>query len=85
MIIQSQRLYLREATPDDAEVFFRMDSDPEVMRHIGNGLPSIDPEVTRAGLSWVIAAYSMRPGFGLWPCCSDTRRSGCLRWAAGVE
>ncbi|HVZ32512.1 MAG TPA: GNAT family N-acetyltransferase, partial [Polyangiaceae bacterium] len=78
MLLQSQRLYLREVTLGDAEVFFRMDSDPEVMRHIG-GAPTTDPEVTRAGLGRIIAAYARRPGFGAWACClRDGHR--CLGW-----
>jgi RimJ/RimL family protein N-acetyltransferase len=69
MIVRSHRLYLRQATPEDVDVFFAMDRDPEVMRFIADGATTTDVEVTRAGLGRVIAAYARRPGLGLWVCC----------------
>jgi RimJ/RimL family protein N-acetyltransferase len=81
VIVRSGRLYLRQATPEDAAVFFAMDNDPEVMRHIGDGHVTTDPAVTAAGLARVIAAYSQRPGLGLWACClHDGGR--CVGWCA---
>jgi ribosomal-protein-alanine N-acetyltransferase len=42
-ILETQRLWLREITPDDAEMFFRLNSDPEVMRYTGDvAFTSID-------------------------------------------
>ena len=81
VIARSQRLYLREVTLEDAEVFFRMDSDPMVMRHIGDGSIVTDPDVTRAALSRIIAAYPTRPGLGLWACCL-LDGSACVGWLA---
>src|SRR5688572_18144755 len=69
MLLESARLYLRPVTPDDVPDFFALDSDPDVMRHIGDGSVTSDPELTRAGLARVMAAYARRPGLGLWACC----------------
>jgi RimJ/RimL family protein N-acetyltransferase len=69
MIVRSRRLFLRHTTPEDVDVFFAMDRDPEVMRYIADGATTTDLEVTRAGVGRVIAAYGRRPGLGLWVCC----------------
>jgi hypothetical protein len=37
MLVRSHRLYLRQATIADVDVFFAMDSDPEVMRCVVSG------------------------------------------------
>ena len=66
MIVVSRRLYLRHVSLDDADDFFALDRDPEVMRYIGDGSVTTDPEETRAGLGRVIAARGQRPGLGLW-------------------
>lgn len=36
VLLESPRLFFREIVPADAEDFFRMDSDPEVHRYLGN-------------------------------------------------
>ena len=36
-ILETERLILREWTPADAGVIYEICSDPEVMRHIGDG------------------------------------------------
>jgi ribosomal-protein-alanine N-acetyltransferase len=79
VLIRSPRLYLRQATLGDASDFFLMDQDPEVMRHIGDGRVTTDPELTRAGLGRVIAAYARRPELGLWTCCLLDGH-GCVGW-----
>jgi len=79
MIVVSRRLYLRDVSLEDTDAFFALDRDPEVMRYIGDGSVTTDPEVTRAGLGRVVAAQGKRPGLGLWACCRQVDGS-CLGW-----
>lgn len=37
IIAQSERIFLRETTVDDAEFFYRLNLDPEVIRYTGDG------------------------------------------------
>jgi ribosomal-protein-alanine N-acetyltransferase len=41
--IETARLILRPETPADGEAIHRMNTDPEVMRHIGDGIPWTSP------------------------------------------
>ncbi|MEV4539144.1 GNAT family N-acetyltransferase [Asanoa sp. NPDC049518] len=38
--LTTERLVLRDVTPDDAEALFALDDDPEVMRYINGGKPA---------------------------------------------
>ncbi|HUG15129.1 MAG TPA: GNAT family N-acetyltransferase [Thermomicrobiales bacterium] len=60
---ETERLELREFSVDDAEGFFRLNGDPEVLRYTGDE-PFADVEQARAFL----AAYDnyARDGFGRW-------------------
>lgn len=49
-LITSPRLVLREMTPDDAVHAYLLNSDPEVLRHTGDG-PFADVEEARAFLT----------------------------------
>jgi RimJ/RimL family protein N-acetyltransferase len=48
--IETERLYIRELQPEDAQGMFEMDSDPEVHRYVG-GQPVATIEQTRAVIS----------------------------------
>jgi RimJ/RimL family protein N-acetyltransferase len=65
-ILETERLLLREFVLDDAEDFFRMVSDPDVIRYVGEGAKTI--EEARKGLE-------ERP-------IQDYRKHGYGRWAA---
>lgn len=70
-LLESERLYLRRATLDDEELFFALDSDPEVMRYIGDGSIVTERKHTRAALAErVVVWYARAPGLGVWVCCS---------------
>jgi [ribosomal protein S5]-alanine N-acetyltransferase len=70
-LLESERLYLRRATLDDEELFFALDSDPEVMRYIGDGSIVTDRKHARTVLAERLPAwYERAPGFGLWVCCA---------------
>lgn len=61
--IESQRIYLRELTPDDAEHLYLLNSDPEVIKYTGDK-PFASVEKARAFLE----AYDhyRHYGFGRW-------------------
>lgn len=63
IVAETERLILREFSPDDAEGFFEMNADPLVLRYTGDA-PFRDVAEARAFL----AAYDAydRSGFGRW-------------------
>ncbi len=62
--IETERLLLRDKTPDDVGFMHRLLSDPAVMRYVGEGRPRGLEEV-RAGLEKHIA-HQQAHGFSLW-------------------
>lgn len=73
VILETERLILREWTLEDAPAAFAIYGDPEVMRYIGaTGSPDANVEQTRAGLERAIARYPERPGFGFWAAVERT-------------
>ena len=67
IIIETDRLILREYTEADAPAFFRLNSDPEVMRYVPDeALNSVD-EARQILVSHPMADYRER-GFGRWAC-----------------
>lgn len=63
MITATDRLLIREFTPDDAESFFAWNSDPEVMRHVGEPPSESVEQVREKILSY--PDYRER-GYGRW-------------------
>jgi len=63
VFIETRRLLLRESVPDDAEAFFAFNSDPDVMRFVGDEVWE-SVEHTREKL----AAYPdyRKHGYGRW-------------------
>jgi RimJ/RimL family protein N-acetyltransferase len=66
--LNSKRLRLRDATPDDAEALFALDQDPEVMHFLGGLIPGDSLQRKRALLEQRVASYATRPGLGLGAC-----------------
>jgi ribosomal-protein-alanine N-acetyltransferase len=64
-ILETERLVLREWTPEDVDVLFKMCSDAETMRHIGDGKAWQGVERARLWLERVTTAYAER-GYGPW-------------------
>src|ERR1044071_7138294 len=62
--VETARLRLRGFTREDLDGLWRIASDPEVMRHIGDGLP-FTREVTLANLNGIINSFERR-GWGRW-------------------
>ncbi|MGH3739084.1 MAG: GNAT family N-acetyltransferase [Micromonosporaceae bacterium] len=64
-VLQTARLVLRRFTGDDVDLLVELDSDPEVMRFLGNGKPT-PREAAERTLQAVIEAYDRYPGYGCW-------------------
>jgi RimJ/RimL family protein N-acetyltransferase len=81
-ILETDRLRLREFTPDDAEAFYRLHLDPAVTRYTGDSPPP-DVEHARAILvNHPIADYR-KYGFGRWACV--LKESGACVGFAGLK
>jgi RimJ/RimL family protein N-acetyltransferase len=72
MNIKTPRLYLRPFTPDDRDFIRELDSDPEVMLHLTNGVPSDENEIDRA-MSVFLKFQNLHNGrYGYWMACLIT-------------
>jgi RimJ/RimL family protein N-acetyltransferase len=82
-LLRTDRLALRRFTADDAQNLYRLDTDPRVMRYIGDGSPSAHATID-AGLARSIRYYDRYPGLGVWP--AEERATGrfigwfCLKY-----
>lgn len=65
ILFETERLLLREFLPEDYDDLFSMNSDPEVMRYLGDGSVRTR-EQTRAELKRLLSYYHRKPGLGLW-------------------
>jgi len=65
IILETDRLILREWAPEDAEALFAIVSDPDVMRFIENGQPWADIERVREWIGRLQVSYSTR-GYSRW-------------------
>lgn len=62
MMIETERLLLREYTPGDFDALYGILSDPETMQHYP---APFDAERTRNWIAWNLDNYA-KYGFGLW-------------------
>jgi len=65
IILETERLIVREWTPDDAPALFEICRDAEVMRYIGTGKPYETPDEAEKFLAWAVA-YQQENGFCRW-------------------
>ncbi|HYH87077.1 MAG TPA: GNAT family N-acetyltransferase, partial [Pyrinomonadaceae bacterium] len=65
VILETDRLILREWTPEDADALFAIVSDPDVMRFIDNGQPWADIERVRDWIVRLNESYRTR-GYSRW-------------------
>jgi len=79
IILQTERLLLREYTEADAPKFFELNSDPEVMRYVPDEpLKSVD-QARQILISHPLVDYRQR-GYGRWACilkCSGEHIGFC--------
>lgn len=74
--LHSERLYLRDVTPEDAAAFFALDQDPQVMRFLGGVVPGDSVERKRTLLKQRLASYATCAGLGLGACFLDAEFIG---------
>lgn len=70
----SARIILRDFTAGDAETLVDLDSDPQVMRYITNGIPTPREEVVNDLLPALLSYPRSTPGFGFW--AAELRETG---------
>ena len=63
--LETLRLALREFVPEDLDDLVRLDSDPRVMRYIGDGRTSTREQVIGV-MQRVARVYAIYPGLGTW-------------------
>jgi ribosomal-protein-alanine N-acetyltransferase len=63
-IVETERLILRPFTPDDLDALAAINSDPDVMRFIGDGKPA-PRERTAERLAFILE-HGRRHGFSVW-------------------
>ena len=59
MVIETERLLLREYTPDDFDALYEIMSDPETMQHYP---APFDEERTRRWIEWNLENYAPAAG-----------------------
>ncbi len=66
ILLQTERLLLREFTADDAGLLVGLDADPRVMRYISNGAPTGREEIVAEYIPAYLAYHRAGPDFGFW-------------------
>ena len=64
-IIETERLILREINNDDFDVLHRMNSDPVIMKYVGDGSTRNEAQMIKE-LEMLISHYTRKPGLGIW-------------------
>ncbi len=65
IILETERLLLRQIHKDDYEALFRMNSDPIVMKYVGDGSTRNHEQMGKE-LEMLISHYIRKPGLGIW-------------------
>lgn len=66
IFMETERLIFRRFTPDDADNLVALDSDPEVMRYLTGGRPTLRAEIERETLPAFLRYYERYAGYGFW-------------------
>ena len=64
IILESERLYLKEFTNNDVDNLFRLNGNADVMKYIRP--PETDIDVIKKLIKKIINYYSDNPGLGVW-------------------
>jgi RimJ/RimL family protein N-acetyltransferase len=65
-ILETRRLYLRQFQLEDADLLYKLDSDPEVMRFITKGAPTPLDQIHNTILPRILTYYTRFPPEGCW-------------------
>jgi len=63
--LETERLALREIVNDDFGELYRMNSNPEIMKYVGDGSTRNHTQMT-IELETLISHYRRKPGLGIW-------------------
>jgi RimJ/RimL family protein N-acetyltransferase len=66
IILETQRLTLRQFTEGDADNLFELNSDPEVMRYLTGGRPTPREELRTRVIPFHLAVYERLDRLGTW-------------------
>jgi RimJ/RimL family protein N-acetyltransferase len=66
ILLETDRLTLRAASPDDLGNLYTLNSDPEVMRYINGGRPTPEQEISDAIIPSWLKFYERDDGLGYW-------------------
>jgi RimJ/RimL family protein N-acetyltransferase len=66
ILLETERMYLRDLRADDVEWLFQLDSDPEVMRHISKGVSTPRNIIEAVYLPRMMAWQNQSPPRGFW-------------------
>lgn len=79
VILETQRLTLREFTEDDADNLFDLNRDPEVMRYLTGGRPSPREVIRDEVIPFHLAVYKRLDRLGTWA-AESTATGEFLGW-----
>lgn len=77
----TRRLSFRPINPADFDILLRMNSDPEVMKYVGDGSVRNQDQMLLE-LDMLISHYSRKPGLGIW--ALESKDSCTFIGAAGL-
>jgi ribosomal-protein-alanine N-acetyltransferase len=80
-VLETTRLFLRHIVDDDFEELYRMNSDPEVMKYVGDGSTRNRDQMVRE-MEMLISHYTRKPGLGIW--AAVLKETNCLIGASGL-
>jgi RimJ/RimL family protein N-acetyltransferase len=66
VFLETERLILRQFTPDDVGLLVELDGDPAVMRYLTGGKATPLEEIRDDILPWFIHYYDRYEGYGFW-------------------
>src|SRR5688572_3021084 len=73
-VLETKRLILRQIHDDDFDELYRMNSDPVIMKYVGDG-STRNREQMMKELEMLISHYTRKPGLGIWATIlKDTNR-----------
>lgn len=64
-ILETDRLILREIQTDDFDDLYRMNSDPDVMKYVGDGTTRDHGQMEKE-IKMLMSHYTRKPGLGIW-------------------
>lgn len=64
-VLETKRLILREINTNDFDDLFRMNSDPVIMKYIGDGSTRSREQMMKE-MDMLISHYTRKPGLGIW-------------------